>query len=368
MEENNSYKVTLTIPVYNAGKYLRDLLESILKQTMDYREIEVIMVDDLSTDNSREIMDEYANKYSNFISVKLQENHKIAGTARNKGMEIAHGKYLMFADADDFLPENAVQTMYNAIESKNADFITANYINADEDGTLWTKPIFDLQKYTDFKLRITDYTKSFFVLNGSACNKIFRKEFIQSHNIKFLEGVPGEDAYFTTYSFMESENVYYIQDIVYCYRQRNQSNDLKSVSFYCSADYFERINRSYRAIYENFKAHNQLKFYRYMYAKNMSYIMYKFIDSTLLSDEERIQTLMNMHWFYELSEELKVPAAQEAQQMIISQIVKGNYEEAVNYCKIIADIRTYVPKQVREDMSRPDADMYQKIAQYDSEY
>lgn len=362
------YKISLIIPVFNAEKYLKDLLESIIKQTMNFKEIEVIMVDDVSTDNSRDIMDEYANKYDNFISVKLEENHKIAGTARNKGMEIAHGKYLMFADADDFLPENACEIMYNAIESKKADFITANYINADEDGTLWTKPIFNLEKYTNFKLDIKDYTKSFFVLNGSACNKIFNREFIESHGINFLEGVPGEDAYFTTYSFMESENVYYIQDIVYCYRQRNQNNATKSVSFYCSADYFERINRSYRAIYENFKRHNQLRFYRYMYAKNMSYIMYKFIDSNLLSDEERIQTLKNMHWFYELSEKLKVPAAQEAQQMIITKVLKEDYKEAVNYCKIVADIRSYIPKQVREDMSRPDAAMYQKIAQFDDNY
>ena len=96
--------------------------------------------------------------------------------------------------------------------------------------------------------------------------------------------------------------------------------------------------------------------------------MYKFIDSTLLSDEERIQTLKNMHWFYGLSKKLKVPAAQEAQQMIIGKVLKEDYEEAVNYCKIVADIRSYIPKQVREDMSRPDAAMYQKIAQYDVEY
>lgn len=249
------YKITLTIPVYNAGKYLRNLLESVISQTMDFREIEVIMVDDLSTDNSRDIMDEYSAKYENFISVKLPQNNKIAGTARNKGVELSNGKYLMFADADDFLPATACQTMYNAMEEKNADFITANYINADEDGTVWEKPIFNLEKYKNFKLDINDYTQSFFVLNGSVCNKIFNREFILSHGIRFLEGVPGEDAYFSTYSFMESKNVYYIQDVVYCYRQRNQSNDNKSVSFYCSADYFERINRSYRAIYENFKNH-----------------------------------------------------------------------------------------------------------------
>ncbi len=362
------YKITLTIPVYNAEKYLRTLLESIVNQTMDFREIQIIMVDDLSTDNSTKIMDEYAEKYDNFLSVKLPQNNKIAGTARNKGIELAKGKYLMFADADDFLPPKACETMYNAIEEKSADFITANYINADEDGTVWEKPIFNLDKYVNFKLSITDYTKSFFVLNGSVCNKIFNKEFIKNHNIKFLEGVPGEDAYFTTYAFMESKNVHYIQDIVYCYRQRNQGNAVKSVSFYCSADYFERINRSYRAIYENFKRHNQLRFYRYMYAKNMSYMLYKFIDSTLISDEERVKILKNMHWFYELSIELKVPAAQQAQQMIIGKILEEDYEEAVNYCKIVADIRTYVPKQVREDMSRPDADMYHKISQYDEEY
>lgn len=254
------YKITLTIPVYNAGKYLRTLLESIIAQTMDFREIEVIMVDDLSTDNSRDIMDEYSNKYENFISVKLPQNNKIAGTARNKGVELSHGKYLMFADADDFLPATACQIMYNAMEEKNADFITANYINADEDGTIWEKPIFNLEKYKNFKLDINDYTQSFFVLNGSVCNKIFNRDFIISHGIQFLEGVPGEDAYFSTYSFMEAKNVYYIQDVIYCYRQRNQSNENKSVSFYCSADYFERINRSYRAIYENFKRHRSNTF------------------------------------------------------------------------------------------------------------
>ena len=361
------YKITLIIPVYNAGKYLRDLLESIIHQTMSFQEIEVIMVDDLSTDNSREIMDEYTAKYNNFISVKLPQNNKIAGTARNKGMELAHGEYLMFADADDFLPNTACQTMYNAITSKKADFIIGNYINTDEDGTIWPNPIFNIEKYTDFQLDIKYYTKSFFVLNGSACNKIFKKSFVQQHNIKFLEKVPAEDAYFVTSCFMEAKKVYYIKDVMYCYRQRNMSGE-KSVSFYCSADYFNRINKAYRAIYENFKAHNQIRFYRYMYAKNMSYMLYKFIDSTLMSDAEREEVLQKMHWFYELSVTLKVPAAQKAQQMIIEKILEQDYKEAINYCKIIADIRSYIPKEVRENMSRPDATMYQKISQYDNEY
>lgn len=362
------YKITVTIPIYNAERYLRDLLESIVGQTMDFREIEVIMVDDLSTDTSREIMDEYSQKYENFISVKLDENHKIAGTARNEGVRRARGKYLMFADSDDFYTKDACENMYQAMEEKNADFINANYINTDQDGRIWQVPIFDYEKYPDFKLSITDYNKSFFILNSSVCNKIFRRSFVLENDIKFLEGVPAEDAYFTTSCFMKSKNVHYLSRVIYCYRQRNQTGATKSVSFYCSKDYFARINRAYRAIYENFKENGHMRFYRYTYAKNMSYMLYKFIDSTVISDEERVQVLKDMHWFYELSVTLKVPAAQKCQTMIINKILEGDYQEAVNYCKIVADIRSYLPKEIRESLSRPDSKMYQEIGKYDEEY
>jgi glycosyltransferase len=364
------YKITLTVPVYNAEKYLNELFESVKKQTIGFENIQVIMVDDCSTDRSKQMMDEYAAKYENVISISLEQNSGIAGKARNKGISLAQGKYLMFADSDDFLPEDACETLYHAIEEKNADFIISNYINTDEDGTLWEKPIFNLEKYQEFKLSITDYTKSFFILNGSACNKIFRKDFVTSHNIKFLEGVPAEDAYFVTYCFMESSNVYYIPKVTYCYRQRNKASATvsTSVSFSRNRKYFKGINIAYRAIYENFKAHHQIRFYRYTYAKNMSYMLYKFIDSTSLTDEERVEILKEMRWFYELSVTLKVPACQKAQQMIVHKIIDEDYEEAINYCKIVADIRTYLPKEVSEDMSRPDADMYRRISEYDEEY
>lgn len=362
------YKISIIIPIYNAEKYLRDLLNSIINQTMDFNQIQVIMVDDCSKDKSTEIMDEYANKYENFIAVKLEKNHAIAGTARNEGMKIAQGKYLMFADSDDFYPQNACQILFNAIEEKNADFITANYINADYDGTVWDKPIFNLDKYIDFKLSITDYDKSFFILNSSACNKIFRKSFVAEQGIQFLEGVPAEDAFFTTSCFMKSNQVYYIKDIIYCYRQRNQGNkSKKSVSFNCSKLYFNRINRAYKAIYENFKNNGHITFYRYTYAKNMSYMLYKFIDSSL-TDQEREEILKNMRWFYELSLELKVPAAQKCQQMIIGKILEEDYKEAINYCKIVADIRKYLPKEIRENMSRPDANIYKEISKYNDEF
>lgn len=360
------YDITIIIPVYNAEKYLETLLQSIIKQTKDFKTMEIIMVDDSSSDASMEIMKKYQQKYENFQIIHLDKNSEIAGKARNEGIKVARGKYIMFADADDFFCLNACEIMYNEIESKKADFVIGNYINAEEDGTLWSKPIFNTEKYTNFKLSITDYTKSFFVLNGAVWNKIFRKEFIEKNKIRFLEGVPAEDAYFVTSCFMESKNVYYIKDIIYCYRQRN--NNDTSVSFSGSKNYFDKINKAYRKIYENFKKHGQIKFYRYTYAKNMSYMLYKFIDSKVLSREEKIQILKDMSWFYKLSKELKVPACQKAQEFIIKKIIEEDYEEAINYCEIVADIRNFLPKEIREDMSRPDAEMYKQIAEYDDQY
>lgn len=363
------YKITIIIPVYNVEQYLRQLLDSIVNQTMNLKDIEVIMVDDLSTDNSRDIMDEYSAKYDNFVSIKLPKNNVIAGTARNEGMKVARGKYLMFADADDFYPTDACQILYDEIEKRNADFVTGNYINTDFDGTVWDVPVFDTNKYKDFKLSITDYDKSFFILNSAVWNKIFKKSFVDENKIQFLERVPAEDAYFTTSCFMKSENVYYTSKVIYCYRQRNQGNKkTKSISNNCSRDYFTRINEAYHKIYENFKVNKHLAFYRYTYAKNMSYMLYKFIDTKRLTDEQRVDVLREMKWFYNLSKELKSPAAQKCQRMIIDKILSEEYEEAINYCKIIADIRTTLPKEIKENMSRPDAKMYQEISKYDDEF
>ncbi len=363
------YKISIIIPIYNVENYLANLLDSIIDQTMNFKDIQVIMVDDCSTDNSREIMEKYSNEYDNFESIFLTENSGVAGKARNEGMKVAKAKYLMFADSDDFYPKDACEILYNTIEEKDADFITANYINADYDGAVWDEPIFNQKKYKDFKLSITDYDKSFFILNSSACNKIFRKSFIDKNKIKFLEGVPAEDAYFTTSCFMKSDKVYYNSKIIYCYRQRNQGDRRsKSVSFRCSRDYFAKINKAYKIIYENFKSNKQLAFYRYTYAKNMSYMIYKFIDSDILTKAQRIDILKEMKWFYELSKELKIPAVQECQQMIIDKILSEEYEVAIDYCKIIAEIRKMLTKEMREKMSKPDAKMYSEISKYDNEF
>ncbi len=102
-------KISIIIPVYNAENYIKAALESIVGQTIGLEFLEVIMVDDYSTDKSGEIIDEYAKRYENFKSIHLLENSEASGKPRNIAIERLNGEYLMFLDADDYYAPDAVK-------------------------------------------------------------------------------------------------------------------------------------------------------------------------------------------------------------------------------------------------------------------
>ena len=348
-------KITIIVPVYNVEKYLVNAIDSALSQT--YENLEIILIDDGSTDSSGKICDQYKEKDSR-IKVIHQKNKGLSG-ARNTGLDNATGKYIMFLDPDDSFELDACEKLYNYIEKSNADYVVGNYTNMDEDGTKWDNPVFSKEKYKEYKLSIEDYTHSFYNMNSGVWNKIFRKTFLDGLQIKFMEKLPAEDAIFTTYCFMKSSNVYYMPEIVYDYRIRYSD----SISSSCSKVYFLGINKAYRVIYNNFIENNYIDFYRFFYAKSMNYILYKFIDSDKLTKEERIDILEEMRWFYELSTDLKIPTILKSVQYIIESIIEKDYEQALKYCEILNQIRKMLPKEIKEKMSKPSENTYKQIEQ-----
>ena len=205
-------KVSVIVPAYKVEKYIGYCLDSILSQS--YKNIEVIIVDDGSPDDSGKIAEEYARKDER-VRVLHKENGGLSA-ARNDGMDLATGDYLMFIDSDDFLLSGAISTMTNKIAESGADYVIANYINSNDDGVLWEKPVFNVEKYKGFELSIKDYEDSFFIMNSSVCNKIYDFNFVKRIGVRFEVGLPAEDAIFNTYCFIKSEKVCYIPDVVYC--------------------------------------------------------------------------------------------------------------------------------------------------------
>ena len=129
MTEHEEIKVSVIIPVYNVEKYLRQNLQSVADQTL--KEIEIICVDDGSTDSSFEIVQEFAAKDPRFVAV--QQKNAGAGAARNNGLRRARGEYLSFLDSDDFFAPDMLETAYNKAQETKADFVVFNSDQYNED-------------------------------------------------------------------------------------------------------------------------------------------------------------------------------------------------------------------------------------------
>lgn len=350
------YKVSIVVPVHNGEQYLEETIKSILNQTMKQEEIQVIFVDDASTDLTSKIIKKYTEKHNNFLYFKLNNKSGSAGKPRNEGTKMATGKYIMYIDADDLLKENACQTLYKIATSKDADCVIANYINIDENGNVWDAPEFDTQKYGLFKIDMQDYKKSFFVLESAVWNKMYNLEFIKKNNLQFLEGMPAEDAYFCVNSFLESSNIYYTNEIVYYYRIRNSKH--LSISNNCTKDYFDKYNKGYKAIYNKVLEYNNREFASFFFTKAILYIIYKFIDSKKLSLDEKIEVLKMMRWFYMLVDTLDVIVTEKYVEIIIRKIINEKYSEAVDLCEFLAEVRKDLPKEINFRLSEVNDEKY----------
>lgn len=349
-------KITVIVPVYNVELYLRDCIDSIINQT--YTNLEIILVNDGSTDTSLDICKEYASKNKN-IKIINKENGGLSD-ARNAGLEKATGEYIMFVDSDDFLTPTSCELLYNSIKEHDVEFVSANFVFTNEEGVPWQKPKFS-ENFQSRYLDIDDYLYSFYLINSIVWNKIFKKEFLDKNKLRFKVGLLAEDAHFTTLVFLKAKKTYYLKDVVYNYRQRKNNKSNLSISYHCSEEYFKKVNESYKIIYENFKKYNQMNFYKYYYAKSIAYILYKFVDSVLLTDKERINVLKEMKWFFNIKKEIGIPIVSSTIDIITDGIINEEYDNVLKYCKILSEAREYMTSEERENMARPDYNKYKKI-------
>lgn len=211
-------KISVVIPVYNAQKHLSDTLESVCSQTL--KEIEIICVDDGSTDNSREIISEFMLKDSRISLIK--QANLYAGAARNNGLKQAKGEYVVFWDADDFFKENALEIMYEKSVADAADICICNALKyyTEFDKSLLTDEFVNygiLPKTTPFnKNDIPD--KIFNIGANVPWNKMFRTEFVRKNGLEFQCIRQANDTYFVLMAIFLAERITYVKNRLVHYR------------------------------------------------------------------------------------------------------------------------------------------------------
>lgn len=220
------YKTSVIIPVYNTEQYLDECIQSVLDQTQG--EVEMILVDDGSTDRSYEVMLSYAGRYGN-IKVFRQENRKL-GAARNLGMRYASGKYIFFLDSDDYIRENCLEELYDHAEKNQLDFVTYDseiFVECAGEGK-------DFSEYDRSMLGIVedrvyrgrDYLNDYFGIGGvyvSACLAYYNAWFLREHQISFEEQVYYEDNEFSLKVYYSAERMMYLPQKLYVRRYRENS-------------------------------------------------------------------------------------------------------------------------------------------------
>lgn len=212
--------VSVIIPIFNVEKYLYDCVLSVLNQT--YRDIEIILVDDGSTDKSKSIVDELS-----LMDSRIRVVHRVNGglsVARNSGLNIARGNYILLVDGDDMLPHNIINRMVEVTIKTSADIVSTKYIRCKEKCTL--NDICLEEVCSETKVLSDDHSKMKEFLNGKrigtfAWGKLYRKNLFD--NIRYPIGKYHEDIY-TTYKLIhEANTVVCINDIGYIYRENSQS-------------------------------------------------------------------------------------------------------------------------------------------------
>lgn len=231
-------KVSVILPVYNAGKYLHQCMDSIVNQTL--RDIEIICVDDGSSDNSLEILNQYAQKDER-VKVIAQANGG-AGAARNNGLRAATGEYLSFLDSDDFFEPDMLELAYNTAQQYTADFVVFNsdQYHMDKDAFVevpWVLRKAECPPYMPFKYRqLTDNVFKTFV--GWAWDKLYRREFILEHDIWFQEQRTSNDLLFVFTALLVAKRIA-ILDKVLAHQRRGGSESLsvtREKSWHCFYD------------------------------------------------------------------------------------------------------------------------------------
>ncbi|MCC0725554.1 glycosyltransferase family 2 protein [Clostridioides sp. ZZV14-6045] len=333
------YKISVIVPIYNAEKYIEHAILSLLNQSIGFEVLEVIIVDDCSTDRSGLIIDEYANRYDNIKVIHLEKNSGLPGKPRNKGLEVATCEYVMFLDQDDFFDKNACEILYNKIEATDADvaFGYYNYVN-EENVIIDRNPTSD--KYVNY---LNDDSSDFEVIDLKdklnfvipLFNKIYKRELIEKNNIKFQESVLGEDRIFACEYFMLCERIVYENALILNYRLRNKGE--KSTSQNMNVNFFLSVMDSYKLMYKVFLKYDIIEHFRIVFDECVEDIVFRILASRL-DDKELILVIENLYNLINYVEVYTYNKKFVYINLILDELLKKEFNNVLNILKKIIPV------------------------------
>ena len=278
-------KVSIIVPVYNVEKYLKQALESAVNQTLN--DIEIICIDDCSTDNSLNILKEYQLKDKRIKVIEQKEN-KGQGVARNLALDIAEGEYIMFLDPDDWLELNACEIAYNQISRNKNDIVffgTKTYLNNKKVFNTNDIRIKPFAEYFDCpQVKLYEIEKPF-IKTFEIWYKIYNREYLNKNNIRFAPKRFGEDGIFSLKALVLSNTASFINAQLYNYRRHELSTTSRDfLNKYI--EYIAARERNYCSLFNIKNGEKYLVQFLVYYINSLEY-WYKRISKVNYQDKKR---------------------------------------------------------------------------------
>lgn len=297
--DNNVELVSVIIPVHNVGSFLNECIDSVLAQA--YQNLEIILVDDGSTDNSGKICDEYA-KNNKKVKVYHTKNEGVS-QARNTGIKKSSGKYIYFVDADDFLDKTLIEKCVHSIKEKKCDMVQLGYTKITEDGSvLYSKTLCNhLYTYNKSTEKISFICNQLLAYNIpiQPWSFFIEKKTILDNNLFFIDRkiVFSEDVCFSVMSALILNSTYTMSEPLYYFRKRSGSAMWDSKNGKCRN--LEEYNNMSRLIYTTC---GQGLTEEEFSSIHHSLLMVRLKEASISQIRKEIKTLSNKDFFYKMNE------------------------------------------------------------------
>ena len=306
-------KISIIMPVYNSEKYIKEAIGSILEQTIT--DIELICVDDGSTDKSLDILNDLASKYD-FIKVFSQENQG-SGSARNKGLDVAKGEFIAFLDSDDiYIDNNALKVMYDNAKLHDVDMVSANISSLNPKRHILNE-FHNCYKHLCFE-DYCEISPKDYGIPWSFYKNIFKREVIEEHNIRFPDLMRGQDPVFLALFLSKIDKIYGVPLILYGYmlspygtnllntplKRRHYFIHFKEVFAILDENNFEETSKKYKMDLinrlSNFNSSKDIEAYELFYdvfkdclyyledyEKDLEFLYYNYLFNKLLIEDSQ---------------------------------------------------------------------------------
>ena len=350
MNSNSDLKVSVIIPIYNASDYLRPALDSVLDQTLS--EIEVICVDDGSTDRSLEILKEYLERDGRIRIIT--ETNAGPALARNNGIKRARGEYLAFVDADDFLEPTFLEKLYCLAKRDELDIAISQYdiYNTKKSRFEKAPDAEHADVFTEGAVTSKNEHPDHILMStvGSAWNKLFKRSFVEEKKLSFLTDVKMyEDVYFVACAMSLAERVEKVFEVLVHHRIHSEQARAKMFR-----KYYSQVPIVYQRIRE-FLMHNG------MYAPlshsflNLSasrcYKLYN-----LLSGDAKVEFFNMLNGEYSELLGWSGHDADDFEEKEVCEFVRNvlmySYEQYQRHCELSEKLRINIPDQTMENAKR----------------